>query len=219
MNLSPRLLTVAQHVPYGAVLHDVGTDHGYLPIYLLETSHISCAYASDLREEPLKSAAVNGAKWIQKKQLILSLQDGFFPLHPFVTCLTISGLGGPLMSELINAHPESLAQLDTIILQPQTHTDVVRTTLNKYGWKIIDETMVEDSGLIYEIVTWTKGREVLSAQELLFGPILLRQKSTLFIAKWNEEATYLRNLLQQIPLTHPSYQRHQNRLERIEEVL
>lgn len=219
MNLSPRLLCVAKNVPDGAVVHDVGTDHGYLPIYLLETHRCPLVYASDLREEPLKSAANNGASWIQKKQLILSLQDGFFPLNPAVDCLTISGLGGPLMADMIRAYPTTLQQLRTIVLQPQTHSDVVRRTLNELHWMIVHEELVKDGDIIYEVIVWQPGQQTLSLREIVFGPILLIKRSPLFREKWMVEAQYLRQLLTQIPPSHPSYNKHHQRLMLIEEQL
>lgn len=219
MNLSLRLRAVADRVPHGAIIHDVGTDHGFLPIYLLEHGRVSLAFASDLRAEPLKSAASNGAHFIQQQQLILSQQDGFLPLDPRVNCITISGLGGALMAQLFAAHYPHLTNVNRIILQPQSQIDTLRQSMQSIGFRLIDEVLLKEAEIFYEVLVYEKGHQLLTEHEILCGPLLLKHRDHLFHERWQQEAEYCRQLLQQIPPSHPSYQRFQHRLSLIQEVL
>lgn len=219
MKLSKRLLAVAKLVPTGAVVMDIGTDHGYLPLYLLSSKHCDKVYGTDLREGPLSSAAENGQQFLVKKQLILMIQDGLLPIPSDVNCITISGLGGTLMAEMFQQDKVNLNSITKIIVQPQGHSERIRSVLNNLGFMISNETMILENKLFYEVIEFTKGIQSLTENELLFGPCLLSEKSADFIARWKQEKDYLEKVAAGIPVDSVRYNEILEVIQRIRGIL
>ena len=219
MKLSMRLEEIAKRVLPGAIVIDVGTDHAYLPISLIERGICSKVYGSDLRVEPLQSAYANGKTYCDSQQLILLKQDGLLPLPSDVTTVTISGLGGTLMTEMVGAATGSLSQIGHIIVQPQGHSDRIRELLTSLNYFINDEAIVFENEIFYEIIEFKKGSHAYSSKELLFGPVLLAERNDLFRKRWRQEQEYLLSILKSIPSNNPKFIELSNRLSMIQEVI
>lgn len=151
ISLGARLQTCASFVPDGAALADVGTDHGYLPIYLLQTGRIRSAVAADIGKGPLQSAALNAEKYGVELHTILS--DGFEKIEPgsFDTAV-LAGMGGELMMRILSK-AEFLKSSDIrLILQPMTSIHDLRRFLIENGFTLEQEKAVEEDGKIYTVL-------------------------------------------------------------------
>lgn len=151
--MSERLLSVASLVTPGSRTADIGTDHGYVPVYLVENRIVSSAIAMDLRKGPLARAqeTVNGAGLSDRIELRLS--DGLEKLKPGeADTAVIAGMGGMLICRILTAHPATTASLKELVLEPQSEVDRVRRLLSEIGFAITDERMIFEDGKYYPII-------------------------------------------------------------------
>ena len=183
MQLSERLSSVASMVTAGNCLADVGTDHGYVPIYLYERNIIPRAIAMDVNKGPLERARLHIAEFGFENAIETRLSDGMAALKPGeVDSVTIAGMGGPLIIRILSAYPEVTASLKELILQPQSEISEVRSWLYENGYEIIEEHMVYEDGKYYPMFKAVYNLEApkLNALELKFGRLeVLKETSVL----------------------------------------
>lgn len=149
-SLDKRLLSCADYVRVGAVLADIGTDHGYLPLFLLREGRIQRAYLCDVNEGPLSSAKRNAKAdgFADKCEFILT--DGAAALRDKgITDYTICGMGGELIARIIEDAPHLKEKGTRLILQPMTKQEHLRKQLAVSGFSILDEKFSFDSGKYY----------------------------------------------------------------------
>ena len=201
MQLSERLSTVASMVTAGNCLADVGTDHGYVPIYLYERNVIPRAIAMDINKGPLERAALHIAESGMKDVIETRLSDGLTALRPKeADSIVIAGMGGPLMIRILSAYPEVTASAKELILQPQSEIAEVRIWLYEQGYEIVEEHMVYEEGKYYPMFKAVKNPEAkkLSYLEYKFGRLeVLKEKEVLkdFILR---ELSNKQNILQKL---------------------
>ncbi|NMA68132.1 MAG: SAM-dependent methyltransferase [Desulfitobacterium sp.] len=165
VNLGPRLKLVASFIPQGASLGDIGTDHGYLPIYLWEIGRIKKAVAVDVHKGPYESACETIQSRNLSEVIDVRLGDGLLPLKVGeVDTLTLAGMGGNTMLEIFKPRPDIMAQIQHLILQPQGAEGKVRHTLTKEGWKLKEEELVTEEGRIYVVMHYTREEGYTFAQ-------------------------------------------------------
>lgn len=153
--MTPRLLAIADSVPFGAILADVGTDHGYIPIYLHKEHKIERALAMDLRQGPLSRAEENIERFGLNDYIKTRLSDGLCALSDGeVDTAVIAGMGGLLIAEILEKSP---VKLDCYILQPMTATAELREYLANNGYMITDERLAKEDNKIYTIMTVKHG--------------------------------------------------------------
>lgn len=177
-----RLLAVAKFVR-GDYPCDVGTDHAILPIYLCKTGKASHAIASDVNRGPLLSAEKNIRGEGLSDKITTVLSNGLEKLGEYSpTDIIVAGMGGILISEIISA--SEAARRAHLVLQPMTHAHVLRKFLTENGFSIEDETVAEESGKIYQIISasHTGKSEKYTPTELYLGKknIENREKNPLF---------------------------------------
>ena len=201
MQLSQRLSSVASMVTAGNCLADVGTDHGYVPIYLYERNVIPRAIAMDVNKGPLERAALHIAESGMKDVIETRLSDGLTALRPKeADSIVIAGMGGPLMIRILSAYPEVTASAKELILQPQSEIAEVRIWLYEQGYEIVEEHMVYEEGKYYPMFKAVKNPEAkkLSYLEYKFGRLeVLKEKEVLkdFILR---ELSNNQNILQKL---------------------
>lgn len=167
VSLGPRLQTVAALVPQGARLGDIGTDHAYLPIVLYEIHQISTAVAIDVHEGPYLSACTAVHSRQLEGAIDVRLGDGLKPLKSGeVNALTLAGMGGKTMLDILSARPDVLSSVTDIIMQPQGGESAVRLALLENGWLLKTEQLVEEEERIYVIMAYSK-QEGLGSAELM----------------------------------------------------
>ncbi len=157
VTIGPRLQMVAAFVPKGAKLGDIGTDHAYLPIALYETQRISKAVAIDVHEGPYQSALT--AVRVRHLEAVIDVRfgDGLMPLDSGeVNVLTLAGMGGRTMLDILSARPDVLESVRDLIVQPQGTESAVRLTLLEDGWRLKAEQLVEEDDRIYVVMAYSK---------------------------------------------------------------
>ncbi|MGJ7437853.1 tRNA (adenine(22)-N(1))-methyltransferase [Streptococcus equinus] len=199
--LSKRLAAVAEFVPQGARLLDVGSDHAYLPIALMEEGKIDFAIAGEVVKGPYESAVHNVAGAGLADKIVVRLSDGLaaFEASDQVTTITICGMGGGLIADILAAGVEKLASVDRLILQPNNREDELRAWLMNNGFKLVTEEIMTENDKFYEIMVVEHGQMTLSETDLRFGPFLNQEKSTVFKARWQRELKKLEIALPHVP--------------------
>ena len=145
--INARLLSAAELVRQGAVFADIGTDHAYLPIFLLERGRICHAVCADINEGPLNSARANAAEagLIEKVELVLT--DGAAALSgKGITDYAICGMGGELIAQILEHRKEGM---EHFVLQPQRSYDVLRQYLAEKGFEIKKEAVSCEGDKMY----------------------------------------------------------------------
>lgn len=176
MKLSPRLQTVADAAGKCEILADVGTDHGYIPVYMLKNALCKKAYASDIREQPLARAKAtieeNGFSEIAET----FLSNGILNIPEDYDCLVIAGMGGETIVSILEAkRPPQKAKL---VLQPMTEESTLREYLYTHGYKITDETAVSEPGHVYTVITAVSGEtERFVFRDVLASPAFCSKKN------------------------------------------
>lgn len=199
--ISKRLSIVASFVPQGAVLLDVGSDHAYLPIELVESGKIERAIAGEVVVGPYQSAVKNVETHglVDKIQVRLANGLAAFEETDQVSTITIAGMGGRLIATILEEGLDKLSSVNRLILQPNNREDELRVWLQAHGFQIVAESILEEAGKYYEIIVVEAGTMNLSASEVRFGPFLSREVSPVFVQKWQKEASKLEFALGQIP--------------------
>ena len=202
--ISKRLELVASFVPQGAILLDVGSDHAYLPIELVERGQIKSAIAGEVVEGPYQSAVKNVEAHGLKEKIQIRLANGLaaFEATDQVSVITIAGMGGRLIARILEEGLEKLASVERLILQPNNREDDLRIWLQNHNFQITAESILEEAGKFYEILVVEAGQMKLSARDVRFGPILSKEASPVFVQKWQKEAAKLEFALSQIPETN-----------------
>lgn len=181
MKLSPRLKCVASFVKKDARVVDVGTDHGYIPVYLVENNISKKIIATDINKGPLNKAK----RLIQLRQyedyIETRLGNGLEVLNPKeVDTAIIAGMGGLLITEIIAGAENVVKNIDTFILQPMVASDLVRKFLYSNNFKIIDEKLAKEEEKIYEIIVAQHGKDKLEKEiHLEIGKCLINNRDKL----------------------------------------
>ena len=199
--ISKRLELVASFVPQGAILLDVGSDHAYLPIELVERGQIERAIAGEVVDGPYQSAVKNVESHGLKEKIQVRLANGLaaFEEADRVSIIAIAGMGGRLIATILQEGLDKLASVERLILQPNNREDDLRIWLQANGFQIVAESILEEAGKFYEILVVEAGQMNLSASDVRFGPFLSKEVSPVFIKKWQKEAAKLEFALSQIP--------------------
>ena len=191
--ISERLKAVAGMVTKGKKVADIGTDHGYVPIYLVENSICSKVYAMDINESPLKIADKNIAIHGLSDKIETIQSNGMEKLKDnMVDGAIISGMGGDLIVDILS-RGKNIKGINELVLSPHRRVDLVRKYLLENNWEIIDEKMLIDSGKYYTIIKALKNDKKLhmySDVELKYGKILLDNKD--LVLKGYLEKEYLK---------------------------
>lgn len=199
--ISKRLELVASFVPQGSILLDVGSDHAYLPIELVERGQIEGAIAGEVVEGPYQSAVKNVEAHGLKEKIQVRLANGLaaFEEEDQVSVITIAGMGGRLIATILEEGLDKLSNIQRLILQPNNREDDLRIWLQDNGFQIVAESILEEAGKFYEILVVEAGQMELSASDVRFGPFLSKEVSPVFVQKWQREAAKLEVALSQIP--------------------
>lgn len=180
--ISKRLLCCAELVPPCGTVADVGTDHGYLGIYLLRAGRCKHVIAADLREKPLSSARANATEYHVSDQMSFVLSDGLHNIdeHQFDT-LVLAGMGGDLIANILADAPWLDGGPYTLILQPQSASNDLRRWLGERGWAIRRERLVRDGRFLYAVMVVRPGQgRALSPGEQYVSPALRREGDLLY---------------------------------------
>ncbi len=189
MKLSERLAAVAALITKGNSIADIGTDHGYIPIYMAMSGSTDKAIAMDVNEGPLLRARDNINKYKVEKLVTTRLSDGLNRLKPYeAESIVIAGMGGLLIEKILKANTATAHSARELILSPHSDSDVVRHYLITNNWQIDAETMVYDEGKYYTVLRAVNGRmNALAPWELMYGRELLNEHNLVLYEYLNTE--------------------------------
>lgn len=175
IHLSARLRAAASMVRGGGVLADIGTDHAFLPVYLVQKGLVPRVIASDIGEGPLQNAKNTVESYGLTDLIELRLSDGLQNYtEGEVNEIVICGMGGNLIEEILSAAPWIKTDNMHLVLQPMTHVEDVRRYLCENGFEIEKELAIEDSGRIYLQISafWSNANAVKDVGYYYFGELL-----------------------------------------------
>lgn len=153
MKLTERLLKIASLVDKGKKIADIGTDHGYIPVYLLNENIVDYAILADINKGPLENARKEVNRNKLNNKVDLRLGSGIEVLKKGeVEEIIIAGMGGSLINEILMANEEVSHSAEKLILQPMQNQEDLRRFLYTNGYEIIDEHLVREDRRIYEII-------------------------------------------------------------------
>ena len=228
VKLSDRMSALAALVTPGVRLADVGTDHGYIPVYLCQAGVIPRAIAMDVNSGPLQRAEAHVLEYGLGDRIQLRLSDGVEKLLPGeVDCILIAGMGGGLIQRILTKGEKILEQNPELILQPQSEIPATRRFLREHGYDIFAEDMVEEDGKFYFLM---KAHRVEEKKELMvpqiladeFGPLLLSQKHPVLERFLKREQAIHREIREglerrNVTADDPKYEKIHRRLDEIRE--
>lgn len=160
ITLPPRLQAVARWVPSGCRFADIGTDHAYLPAFLLQEKILSHAIAADLRQGPLARARATAARYGLTSAMDFRLSDGLQALMPGeADCIAIAGMGGETIRAILEAAPWTRERQVRLLLQPQTNLPELRRWLTGSGYAIHADCCVREENRWYTVLWVTGGTD------------------------------------------------------------
>ncbi|NVY95834.1 tRNA (adenine(22)-N(1))-methyltransferase TrmK [Lactobacillus sp. DCY120] len=225
--LSHRLQTIISLVPSTTCVADIGSDHAFVPITLVQEHQTQRAIASEIAPGPLAISQQNIADANLGKVIQTRQADGLQGLTEAdqVEVVIIAGMGGQLITRILTQGIAALASISCLILEANNDEPQVRLWLSQHHWQITAECLVQEDGHIYEIIRAEKVEQAvfLTSQELLFGPKLLAERSSVFLNKWRDKLQRTKFMYQN--LQHAQKQEPakiawaQQRIQEIEEVL
>ncbi len=225
MELSKRLQCVAALVTPGNRVADVGTDHGYLPIWLVEAGVCPGAIAADVRPGPLERAQVHIREHGLEEKIETRLGDGLASLAPGeADTLVLAGMGGPLMRQiLVRGEPVARAARE-LILSPQSDLRAFRQFLYEADYTVTEERMLQEDGKYYTVMRAVPGHdpEPWSPAEFGYGRHLLRKQPPVLRVFLEKKRENCRQILRSLAREEkPSSRREQmeERLRELEELL
>lgn len=180
MQLSMRLSAVADMVTITGILADVGTDHGYIPVFLAGEKRIQRAIAMDVNQGPLERAQEHIRQYGLEDRISTRLSDGLDALKPEeADSIVIAGMGGALMKRILAQGEEVAKTAKELILQPQSEIMEFRRFLWEHSYETTEENMVFEDGKYYpmmRVVSCDKKQEEPDILALKYGGKLLQQK-------------------------------------------
>ena len=158
--LPPRLKALADWVPQGAKVVDVGCDHGYLPVFLLQNGQCDQVIASDIREGPLRSAQNTATRYGLNDQIQFIQCDGLTGIAPDqVDTIVIAGMGGETIIDILEYSPWTNQKTYRLLLQPMSKGELLRAFLYRNGYEIMDETLRWEPPFLYSALCVQGGGE------------------------------------------------------------
>ncbi|NVZ53712.1 tRNA (adenine(22)-N(1))-methyltransferase TrmK [Pseudomonas sp. B6002] len=203
LTLSQRLERVAANVPAGARLADIGSDHAYLPVALMRRGAITAAVAGEVAATPFHAAQRTVRDNGLEANVTVRLADGLAAIEPQdgITAISLCGMGGETIRDILDAGKAHLSGRERLILQPNGGEQPLRQWLMEHGYRILREELLRENRFYYEIIVAERAEPVTyTGEELYFGPLQMQARSPVFLAKWQ-------HLLRQKQKTLASFER------------
>ncbi len=159
IKLSKRLRAIADFVPAGAKVADIGTDHGYIPVWLAQNNLAEMLVAADINFGPLEHAKDTASQYEVTDRIRFGLCSGLeFEGADVYDTIIIAGMGGELIASILEAAPWTAQKDTTLILQPNSRIPHLVRWLAEHGFRIIDVSLVKDAGKLYQILVVKPGQ-------------------------------------------------------------
>ena len=186
--LSKRLEVVSSFIKDNTKIIDIGCDHGLLSIYLAQKYKNIKIIASDVNKNALSSAINNIKNMGLQDRIETRLGKGLEVVKPEeIDTIVIAGMGSNTIVGILKYSEDKLKNVKNIIVQSNTDLYFLRKNITSIGYYIEDEVLVEDKGIIYTVIKFSKGKKKYNYKELYLGPILLTKKDKIFQKKNEKE--------------------------------
>ena len=223
VELSKRLQAVADMVSVGNRVCDVGCDHGFVSIYLVEQGISPRVLAMDVRKGPLSAATEHVSERGLTAYIETRLSDG---LHNYnigeADTLVCAGMGGRLMQRIISEEQEKTDSFQEMVLQPQSELEDFRRFLYQQGYHITEENMIEEDGKFYPLMLVKKSEQTAPVPDRIacrYGPLLLRNQSQVLLRFLKRQERIYGEILESLQGQGLSDAKRQQRFTEIEQLL
>ncbi|WP_139904084.1 tRNA (adenine(22)-N(1))-methyltransferase [Clostridium thermarum] len=182
MNISDRLMKIANMVHRCNSMADIGTDHGYIPIFLVKKGICDTAIASDINKGPVQKAEKNVKLYGLEDKIQCRLGGGLKTIVPGeVDTAVIAGMGGHLIISILEESAEVAQKMQALILQPVQHVEILRKYLYENGYEILSEDLCFDEGKYYEIIKARYDGKKRTLEDIYYeiSPFLLKKRHPL----------------------------------------
>lgn len=170
MQLSERLNTVASLIPKCKTLADVGTDHGYLPIYCLQNDICKRAIAMDINKMPLEKSRQNIEKYGMSEYAETRLSDGFEKLkYCEADCIVTAGMGGLLIADILKKGKHAFGENTALIFQPMIAVRELREYLYLNGYTVLKECVCREENKYYNIISAVFKNTEYNLEDIVLG--------------------------------------------------
>lgn len=207
--LSPRLAAIAELIPQGSRVADVGSDHGALPLWLAANGRVAACLATEKTEARLARVARAMADSPWRGRLAYRAGDGLAAIHPEdgVDTIVLAGLGGRAIVRILGVSASESPAFCRLVLQPRSEAAVVRLWLSEHGWRVVAEQLTPERGRFHLTVAASRGADddlyrdaTFSREDLLAaGPLLARSRSRDAESHWRAERERLTAILSHAP--------------------
>jgi tRNA (adenine22-N1)-methyltransferase len=217
--LSLRLRTIENMIEHGKIVGDIGTDHALLPVELVLSGKIKKAYAVDNKNGPFLRAQqyikTSGCEGLVEAVLA----DGLSAVPMECDCWVIAGMGYDTASMILDQRKQ-VQTGQQLIIQVNHGVDNMRRYLSNGSWQIIEEQIIWD-GHYYQIIKAVKVKSVvrLKTEDIVFGPILRKEKNSVFTEHWHQQIQKLQKIVEQLPRGSKRGQQLQKEIRMINDML
>lgn len=189
---SKRLKKIANYIPDDVRVADIGADHAFLLIHLASEGRLKKGIIGEVNQGPYENALSNVKRFGFQQLIDVRLGDGLSILQPNeIDVIVLAGMGGSLIMNILNTGIEKLASVQKLVLQPNIGSRPLRRWLDDHGWRLMMEDIVDDEGILYEILVACPGDDLTLYQdeqldeEMLYeiGPILWKDQHPLLRKK------------------------------------
>lgn len=205
VELSARMQAFADMVPKDSVVCDVGCDHGWVSIYLIQQGIASKVFAMDVGIGPLERAKEHIQSYNLESYIEPRLSDGLAAVQVGeADCMVCAGMGGPLMMRILTEGREKAKAMKALILQPQSEIALFRAFLRQEGYKVVKEDMVLEEGKYYPMMKVVPGESLLTEKKTeqslfdAYGELLLKEKHPVLKAYIDHSLKQAKELLQHL---------------------
>ncbi|UOQ86030.1 tRNA (adenine(22)-N(1))-methyltransferase [Gracilibacillus salinarum] len=199
--LSKRLQVLATYLQSPVHFADIGSDHAYLPCFVCSKDPLAKAVAGEVNQGPYERALQTVTDHELADRISVRKGNGLAVIRQGeVKQLTIAGMGGKLICQILNSDKDKLEGVERLILQPNVDAPLVREWLQMNHFTLVAEEIIEEDGYIYEVLVsdYTENNLCLTEKELLFGPFLLQEQNDVFNLKWKKEIEKRNYLINQM---------------------
>jgi len=173
--ISNRLKEVASFIDFSLATLDIGSDHCYLPIYLISKRFLSKMFASENKSGPYNKMLESVKEYGVESKINILYGNGLDVYKDEIKQVSICGMGGDTIASIIESMPD-VYRIDRFILEPQSNYELVRLTMARLGYKEINEKYIKEKNKYYPIISYEKGIEQINSIEAKYGKIALKNK-------------------------------------------
>jgi tRNA (adenine22-N1)-methyltransferase len=219
LKLTPRLQAIADSINGYEILADIGTDHAFLPIYLMQNGKIANAIATDINKGPIDIANERISKFKLENKIETRQGNGLTVIAPNeADAIVIAGMGGMLIAEIIEQSMSVARAAKILVMQPMLDSGKLRRYLLQSGFEIFDEELAKEDRKIYEII-WARytGKCLETTDMMDIGPVIIEKKHLLAKDLIEKKVTELNNIIDK--LGNLESELSQKRLQECKELL